>query len=97
MQALRELEDEDPQLHVTWSEQLQEIQVQLMGKIQLEILANLLAARFGLELAFDQESILYQETITTLVEGVGHFEPLHHYAEVHLLLEPTPRGSSLKL
>jgi len=95
LQALRELEDEDPQLHVTWSEQLQEIQVQLMGKIQLEILANLLAARFGLELAFDQGSILYQETITTLVEGVGHFEPLRHYAEVHLLLEPTPRGSGL--
>lgn len=94
-QALRELEDEDPQLHVTWSEQLQEIQVQLMGKIQLEVLTKMLVDRFGLELRFDQGSILYQETVTAPVEGVGHFEPLRHYAEVHLLLEPTSRGSGV--
>lgn len=93
--VLQELEDEDPQLHVTWSNQLQEIRVQIMGSVQLEILQQLLRDRFGLTIGFGAGSILYKETITQPVEGVGHFEPLRHYAEVHLLLEPTPRGSGL--
>lgn len=90
--ALRQLEDEDPQLHVTWSESLQELRVQVMGTIQLEVLQQLLKDRFQLTVQFGTGSILYQETITAPVEGVGHFEPLRHYAEVHLLLEPAPRG-----
>lgn len=93
--ALRELDDEDPLLHVTWSSQLQEIRVQLMGTVQLEILQQILAERFGLTVTFEQGSILYRETIVHAVEGVGHFEPLRHYAEVHLLLQPMPRGSGL--
>lgn len=87
--ALRQLEDEDPELHVTWSSQLQEIRVQIMGEVQLEILQQLMRDRYDLDISFDQGSILYKETITDKVEGVGHFEPLRHYAEVHLLLEPT--------
>lgn len=94
--ALRQLEDEDPQLAVTWSPHLQEIHVHLMGEVQLEILQQLLADRFQLNIAFDQGQILYQETITGAVEGVGHFEPLRHYAEVHLLLEPGQAGSGLR-
>lgn len=94
--ALRQLEDEDPQLHVTWSQQLQEIRVQVMGTIQLEVLTQRLQDRFDLTVAFSAGSILYQETINKAVEGVGHFEPLRHYAEVHLLLEPAPRGSGLQ-
>ena len=94
--ALRQLEDEDPQLHVAWSSQLQEVRVQVMGKIQLEILQQLLADRFDLPVHFGTGSILYRETITQSVVGVGHFEPLRHYAEVHLLLEPAPRGSGLQ-
>lgn len=93
---LRRLEEEDPQLHVVWNE-LQEIHVQLMGEVQLEILKRLILERFGLEVNFGQGNIIYKETITTTVEGVGHFEPLRHYAEVHLLLEPGPRGSGLRL
>ncbi len=93
--ALRQLEDEDPQLAVTWSPHLQEIHVHLMGEVQLEVLQQLLADRFQLDLGFDQGHILYQETITGAVEGVGHFEPLRHYAEVHLLLEPGKLGSGL--
>jgi ribosomal protection tetracycline resistance protein len=93
--ALRQLEDEDPQLAVTWSEHLQEIHVHLMGEVQLEVLQQLLAERFQLQLGFDQGNILYKETITDTVEGVGHFEPLRHYAEVHLLLEPGQPGSGL--
>lgn len=93
--VLRQLEDEDPQLHVSWSEQIQEIQVQLMGAVQLEILQQLLLERFDLDVDFSAGSILYQETITQAVEGVGHFEPLRHYAEVHLLLQPLPAGSGL--
>lgn len=95
LKALRVLEDENPQLHVTWSEHLQEIRVQVMGKIQLEILQQLLQERFNLSVTFEQGSILYKETITKPVEGVGHFEPLRHYAEVHLLLEPGERNSGL--
>ncbi len=93
--ALRQLEDEDPQLHVAWSSHLQEIRVQVMGKMQLEVLQQLLADRFHLNVAFGTGSILYQETVTQAVEGVGHFEPLRHYAEVHLLIQPAPRGSGL--
>ena len=95
LKALQTLEDEDPQLHVTWSEHLQEIHVQVMGKIQLEILEQLMQERFGLNIVFEQGSILYQETITKPIEAVGHFEPLRHYAEVHLLLEPLPRNSGI--
>lgn len=93
--ALQQLEDEDPQLHVTWSEQLQEIRVQLMGLMQLEVLQQLLQQQFQLTVGFDQGSILYQETITAPVEGVGHFEPLRHYAEVHLAMTPTKPGTGV--
>ena len=93
---LRLLEEEDPQLHVVWREQLREIHVQLMGEVQLDILQSLLAERFGLEVSFDAGGILYRETIAAPVEGVGHYEPLRHYAEVHLLLEPGERGSGLQ-
>ena len=95
--ALRQLADEDPQLRVSWSEHLQEIHVNLMGTVQLEILQQLLDQRFGLQLGFDQGQILYKETITGPVEGVGHFEPLRHYAEVHLLLEPGKADSGIQL
>lgn len=95
--ALQELGDEDPQLHVQWDNQLQEIRVQLMGAVQLEVLQQILLSRFGLQVEFGEGSILYRETITEPVEGVGHFEPLRHYAEVHLLMEPAPAGSGLTL
>ncbi|MEE1297064.1 MAG: hypothetical protein UHD09_09665 [Bifidobacterium sp.] len=94
--ALRELEDEDPLLHVVWDDRLQEIRVQLMGAVQLEVVEQLMRDRFRLPVTFGPGSILYQETITAPVEGVGHFEPLRHYAEVHLLLEPLPAGSGLE-
>ena len=92
---LRSLEDEDPQLRIIWSEQLKEIHVQLMGEIQLEVLKSVIAERFGLDAEFDRGSIAYKETIAAPVEGMGHYEPLRHYAEVHLLLEPAERGSGL--
>lgn len=92
---MRKLEEEDPQLHVVWNEQAQEIHVQLMGEIQLEILKTVIAERFGYEAEFGTGSIVYKETISDTVEGVGHYEPLRHYAEVHLLLEPAERGSGL--
>ena len=95
LDALRELEDEDPQLHVSWSSHLQEIRVQIMGTVQLEILQQRLRDRFNLEIGFGEGSILYKETITAAVEGVGHFEPLRHYSEVHLLLEPQPANSGV--
>ena len=85
---LHRLEEEEPQLHVVWNESLGEIHVQLMGEVQLEVLRSLLAERFGLEVSFGPGGILYKETITEPMEGVGHYEPLRHYAEVHLLLEP---------
>lgn len=96
LQALRELEDEEPLLHVVWQERLQEAHVQLMGAVQLEIVEQLMRDRFGLDISFGPGSILYVETITAPVEGVGHFEPLRHYAEVHVLLEPLARGSGLE-
>lgn len=92
---MRRLEEEDPQLHVVWNEQSRSISVQLMGEIQLEILKTVIADRFGLDAEFDCGRILYKETIAKTVEGSGHYEPLRHYAEVHLLLEPTDRGSGL--
>ena len=92
---LSQLEEEDPQLHMVWNEQLSEIHVQLMGEVQLEILQRLIADRFGMEVTFGEGNIVYKETILNTVEGVGHFEPLRHYAEVHLLMEPGEPGSGL--
>ena len=93
---LRELEEEDPLLRILWEEQNQEIRVQLMGEVQIEILQRILSDRFALAVTFDAGDIVYRETIASPVEGIGHFEPLRHYAEVHLLLEPLPRGSGLQ-
>ena len=93
---LHRLEEEEPQLHVVWNETLGEIHVQLMGEIQLEVLRSLLAERFGLAVEFGPGGILYKETITEPMEGVGHYEPPRHYAEVHPKLEPLPRGSGMQ-
>ena len=93
---LHRLEEEEPQLHVVWNETLGEIHVQLMGEIQLEVLRSLLAERFDLNVEFGPGGILYKETITEPIEGVGHYEPLRHYAEVHVKLEPLPRGSGMQ-
>ena len=92
---LRQLEEEDPQLHLCWQEQTGQLFLQVMGEVQLEVLTRLARERFGLELSFGPGAILYRETIAAPVIGIGHFEPLRHYAEVHLLLEPAPRGSGL--
>ena len=92
---LRLLEEEDPLLRILWDERLRQIHVQIMGKVQLEVVESLIMERFGLPAKLDQGRIYYKETIASTVEGVGHFEPLRHYAEVHLLLEPLPRGSGL--
>ena len=91
----RLLEAEDPQLNVVWNERLGEIQIQLMGEIQLEVLKALVRERFGFEVGFGTGNIIYKETITEKVEGIGHFEPLRHYAEVHLVLKPLKRDSGL--
>ncbi len=96
LQCMRILEEEDPSLKVIWNETLQEIQLHVMGKIQLEILKELISRRFGFQVSFGSCQILYYETITKPVMGYGHFEPLRHYAEVHLLLEPLPRGSGIQ-
>ena len=93
---LRLLEEEDPQLRITWNSHLQEIHVGLMGEVQTEILKSLILDRFGVEVEIDSGRVLYKETIADRVEGVGHYEPLRHYAEVHLIMEPLPRGSGLK-
>ena len=92
---LRQLEEEEPQLHIVWNEALQEIHAQVMGEVQTEILKHLIRERFGVEVSFGTGNIVYKETIANTVEGVGHFEPLRHYAEVHLLLEPGEPGSGL--
>ena len=92
---LRQLEEEDPGLHIVWNEALAEIHVQIMGKVQLEILKEMIAERFGIQVEFGTGSIVYKETIAKAVEGVGHFEPLRHYAEVHLWMEPLPEGTGL--
>lgn len=93
--ALRILEEEDPKLHVVWDAHLSELQVTLMGEVQLQVLQRALSDRFHLSVTFGEGHINYRETITQSVEGVGHYEPLRHYAEVHLLLEPLPRGSGV--
>ncbi len=95
LQKLRQLEEEEPQLHVEWKEQVKEIHLSLMGEIQLEIIKTLFFTRFGMEIDFDAGSVLYKETIRNTVEGVGHYEPLRHYSEVHLLMEPAKPGSGL--
>lgn len=95
--ALRELEDEDPLLHVVWQERLREVHVQLMGAVQLEIIQQELHDRFGLDVVFGPGGILYRETITAPIEGVGHFEPLRHYAEAHIRLEPGAPGSGVQI
>ncbi len=92
---LRELEEEDPQLHITWNSHLKEIHVGLMGEVQTEILKSIIAERYNVEVEIDSGRVMYKETITDTVEGVGHYEPLRHYAEVHLIMEPLPRGSGL--
>src|SRR5699024_5845764 len=94
---LRQLEEEVPELHIVWNEQAEEIHVQVMGEVQIEILKSMIEERFGVRAEFGSGSIVYKETITKKVEGVGHFEPLRHYAEVHLILEPGERGSGLVL
>ena len=93
---LKILEEEEPELHIVWEEQTSEIHVQLMGDVQIEILQRMIKERFGVLVEFGEGSIVYKETITALVEGVGHFEPLRHYAEVHLRLEPGERGSGMQ-
>lgn len=97
LQKLRLIEEEDPLLRVLWSEALEEIHIQLMGQVQLEVLTRLMEERFGLTVTFDQGNIVYKETIAQPVIGIGHFEPLRHYAEVHLLIEPAERGSGITL
>ena len=92
---LRLLEEEEPELHVVWNETLREIKIQVMGEVQLEVLKSIIGERFGVEVEFGAGKIVYKETITDTVEGVGHFEPLRHYAEVHLILEPGEPGSGL--
>lgn len=95
LSALRELAEEDPMLAVSWDEHLQEIRLRLMGAVQLEVVRDLMARRYGLDIDFGPGSILYKETISRPVMGIGHFEPLRHYAEVHLRLDPAPRGSGV--
>lgn len=92
---VRELEDEEPLLSVAWNEQAQEIQVQVMGEIQLEVLAEVVRERWGMSVSFAPCSVLYRETLAAPIVGVGHFEPLRHYAEVHVRLAPGPRGSGI--
>ena len=97
LQQLKQLEEEDPQLHIAWNSQTEEIQIKLMGEVQLEILKEMIRQRFDLELEFGEGKVAYRETIAKPVIGAGHFEPLRHYAEVHLLLEPGDPGSGVVL
>ncbi len=92
----RQLAEEDPQLQVMWNEQTHEIQLKLMGQVQLEVLQEIVRQRFGMDVEFSEGRIAYKETVAATVEGAGHYEPLRHYAEVHLLLEPLPRGSGMR-
>ena len=92
---LRQLEEEDPQLHILWDSRVKQIHIQIMGRVQQEVLRSLIAQRFALDVTLDTGRIYYKETISDTVEGIGHFEPLRHYSEVHLLLEPLPQGSGL--
>ncbi len=93
---LKQLEEEDPNLHLSWQAQTREIFIQPMGEVQLEVIKRLVSERYGMDIAFGSATILYQETIEDTVIGMGHFEPLRHYAEVHLKMEPLPRGSGLQ-
>ena len=94
---LRQLEDEDPMLRIVWNEQLREIRIQLMGEVQTEVLCALIKERFDIDVTIDSGGIMYRETIKSAVEGIGHFEPLRHYAEVHLALEPLPTGGGIEI
>lgn len=94
-QKLKRLQEEDPQLHLVWDEQHREIQARLMGEVQSEVLRSVIKERFSLDVTFGENTILYKETIAAPIEGIGHYEPLRHFAHVHLLLEPLPRGSGL--
>ena len=96
LEKLKQLEEEEPQLSIVWDEQLREIHAQLMGQVQIEVLESLIRERYDLDVTIDGGHVSYRETIENTVEGVGHFEPLRHYAEVHLILEPLPRGSGLE-
>lgn len=95
LRNLRQMEEEDPMLRIVWDEELGELHAQLMGEVQIEILQSLIKERFGVDVTFGTGNIVYKETIKTIVEGVGHFEPLRHYAEVHLMLEPGEEGSGM--
>ncbi len=96
LKDMRKLEDEDPQLHIVWNEELHEIHIQLMGAVQLEVITQITEQRFGYKVQFTDGAVAYRETIRKKTEGVGHYEPLRHYAEVHLLLEPLERGKGLQ-
>ena len=96
LRDMRRLEDEDPQLHIVWNEQLREIHIQLMGAVQLEVLSRVISEKFGYDVTFGSGAVAYKETIAAEAEGVGHYEPLRHYAEVHLLMTPLPAGSGLQ-
>jgi len=95
MRSLKQLEEEDPQLNILWNEQLQEIHAQLMGQVQMEVLGRVILERFGVRVTFGPGNIVYKETIASPVEGVGHYEPLRHYAEAHLWMEPGEPGSGI--
>lgn len=97
MRSLKQLEEEDPQLNILWNEQLQEIHAQLMGQVQMEVLGRIIFERFGVRVTFGPGNIVYKETIAKPVEGVGHFEPLRHYAEAHLWMEPGEPGSGISV
>ncbi|MEE0944393.1 MAG: translation factor GTPase family protein [Clostridia bacterium] len=97
LSVLRRLEQEETELNVIWNDRLQKLDVQVMGEVQMEVLKRILEDRFGMNVEFEEGSIIYKETIKSTVEGVGHYEPLRHYAEVHLLLEPAERGSGIKI
>lgn len=95
MPKLLQLQEEDPTLQIVWDEEVKEIHAKVMGEVQIEVLKHMIYERFGIEVSFGTGRIVYKETIADKVEGVGHFEPLRHYAEVHLLLEPGEPGSGL--
>jgi len=97
LKKLRQLEEEDPLLRIVWEESLREIHIELMGEVQTEVIRDIISERFDMEVSIDNGGIMYRETIAGAVEGVGHFEPLRHYAEVHLLLEPLKRGSGIEI
>lgn len=97
MHKLKQLEEEDPQLHVVWKEELKEIHMQMMGQVQLEVLTRLIKDRFGVVVVFGAGNIVYKETVAKPVEGMGHFEPLRHYAEIHILMEPGETGSGIQV